>query len=194
MGSSPHALVTLQNRHQRPDLCEQTAWEGCQGKQGKMRKSCPSEKGLAPFPGRQNEIRSFKCVHHLSFSGWHHGQCSLVREEHICPVSWPINDENGAWSRVSSITSPSIQQLLFPEPLLILSTAQDREKSEAHSHPHGTMQTPSSVSTPASCPGPASHKDPRPTQLGHQHLVLRCPLHRLLLTHLGSDGLQGATH
>ena len=44
---------------------------------------------------------------------------------------------------------------------------------------------------PASCPGPASHKDPHPIPPGHQHLVLGCPLHRLLLTHLGSDGLQG---
>ena len=53
------------------------------------------------------------------------------------------------------------------------------------------MQTPSSVGIPASCPGAASHKDPHPIPPGHQHLVLRCPLHRRLLTHLGSDGLQG---
>lgn len=73
-GKFTHVLVPLQNRHQRPDLYKQTAREGCQGKRGKMRKSCPSEKVLVPFPGRQNEIRSFKCVQHLSFSEWHHGQ------------------------------------------------------------------------------------------------------------------------
>ena len=104
------------------------------GSEGRWGSPAHQRRYWPPFPvGKMRSDSSDVCS--ILVASWTVFPCQ--REAYLSSVSWPINDKSGTWSWVFSITSPSIQQLLFPEPLLILSTAQGTKKSKAHSHPHG---------------------------------------------------------